>query len=258
MPIQEKLSFSDLPALNSSPDSVRTAFTNVFGTKPDGIALNNETYFNAVTPAITEQYGHPCYKSLGDFSYTVENVQSQPNVVVGYNTATNHGDEEATIHLEVQASWQNELSYSSETTTGLTLSYGFTIEGFFESGMEFSINTTVGESKTVTESKTVVSSIEVTIPPRSKKTVFMTGTLKKEILDFSAPISVEGALGANFPKKVNGHYFWFIDARSALNSTSGTITGKIKNAAIFNIQTEIGKTEPLTEKEMKAFELLKK
>lgn len=253
MPIQEKLSFSDLPSLNSSPESVRKAFKDTFGVNPDGISVNSETYFNAVKPAITEQYGHPCYKTLGEFSYTKGNSVPPSSVIVGSNVAVNHGDEEATMTLEVQGSWQNEQTWSSESTTGLTLSSKFTIEGFFESGIEFSVSTTTGESKTESESKTAVARIEVTVPPRSKKKVVMVGTLKKESVNYRAPISVNGMFGANFPKKVQDHYFWFLDASRVLNKTSGEITGTIKNASVFDVHTEIGKTEPLTVEELNKF-----
>ncbi len=258
MTIQEKLSFTDLPALNSSPESVRQAFTNKFGTKPDGISVNSETYFNAVKPAITEQYGHPCYKRLGDFNYTKGDGKPPTSAIVGSNVAVNYGDEEATMTLEVQGSWQSEQSWSSESTTGLTISSKFTIEGFFESGMEFSVSTTVGESKTESESRTATASVQVTVPPRSKKKVTMVGTLKKESMDFRAPISVDGMFGANFPKRVQDHYFWFLGASSVLNQTTGEITGTIKNTAVFDVHTEIGKTEPLSAEELSKLAVLAK
>ncbi|MGM9944942.1 MAG: ETX/MTX2 family pore-forming toxin [Lysinibacillus sp.] len=257
MPVQDLFMFSDLPSLNSSPESVRNAFKSAFGNvNPDGISVNSETYFNAVKPAITERYGHPCYKTLGEFSYTKGNSASPTSVIVGSNIVVNYGDEVATMTLEVQGSWQNEQTWSSESTTGLTISSSFTIEGVFESGIEFSVSTTVGESRTESESKTATASIEVTVPPKSKKKVVMVGTLKKEFVNYRAPISVNGMFGANFPKKVKDHYFWFLDASTVLNQTSGEITGTIKNASVFDVHTEIGQTEPLTTEELKQFQAL--
>jgi len=258
MLIQETLSFSDLPALKSSPESVREAFNDVFGVNPGGIAVNSETYFGDVKPAITERYGHPCYKTLGEFSYTKGNGAPPSTAIVGSNVAVNHGDEEATMTLEVQGSWQSQQTWSSETTTGLTLSSKFTIEGLFESGVEFSVSTTTGESKTESETKTATATIEVKVPPRSKKKVVMVGTLKKESVNYRAPISVNGMFGATFPDRVQDHYFWFLSATKVLKKTSGEITGTIKNASIFDVHTEIGKTEPLTAEELNKFAVLTK
>lgn len=251
--VQEKFTFSDLPALHSSYDSVRAAFKETFKVNPDGIAVNSETYFKGVTPAITEQYGHPCYKTLGDFTFTKGDGAPPQSVVVGSNIAVNHGDEEATMTLEVQGSWQSQQTWYSESTTGLTFSSKFTIEGVFESGMEFSVSTTTGESRTESESKTATAKIEVTVPPKSKKKIVIVGTLKKETIQFRAPIMVNGMFGANFPKKVQDHYFWFLNATSVLKKTSGEITGTIKNASVFDVHTEIGKTEPLTAEELNEF-----
>ncbi|TKI58206.1 hydralysin-2 [Brevibacillus antibioticus] len=256
MSVQEKLLFADLPALNSSPESVRQAFKNRYGVNPDGIALNSETYFDAVEPAITERYGHPCYKTVGPFSYS--NGASQPPIdeVVSSHTAVNRGKEKATLTLEVQASWMNEQSWSSESTTGLTISTSFGIEGVFQSGLEFSISTTVGESKSETESKTATATVEVTVPAKSKKKITMVGTKLKESMEFTAPIEVTGRFGANFPKKVEDHYYKFTDAALVLNKTTGEIKGTIKNTVIFDVNTEIGESESLTPQEIAKYSAL--
>ena len=257
MTVKELLTLSDLPSLNSSPESIRSAFKSKFDNViPAGISVNNETSLNAVEPAITERYSQYCYKTLGKFSFTKGSIASPTSVIVGKNVVINYGDEITTVTLELQGSWKNEQTWSSESVTGLPFSSKFTIEGVFESGAEFSVSTTVGESRTESESKTASTSIEVTVPPKSKRKVFMIGTLKKEFVHFSAPISVNGLFGANFPEKVKNHYYWFLDASNALNTTSGKIVGTIKRSSVFNIHTEIGQTEPLTPEELKQFKVL--
>ncbi|CAM4196462.1 hydralysin-2 [Paenibacillus tarimensis] len=245
MPILEKLSLSELPALDSSPNSVRERFTKLYGSKPDGIALNSETYFEGVNPAITEQYGHPCYKTLGPFTYEVGNGKPPEQAVVGYEYAVNYGNDPAEITLSVTGNWNEVQSWSSATTTSLTLSSKFTIEGVFESGAEFSVSTTVGQSSSTSVERSSSATVTVSVPPKSRKKVTMVGTMKQEIMNFHSPIKVQGMFGANFPSRVNGHYFWFNDASSVLNKTSGEIRGSVKNTAVFNVQTEIGESEPL-------------
>ena len=246
MPVQELFSFSDLPAVDSSPTAVRQKFQDTFGKNPDGICVNSETYFNAVKPAITQQYGHPCYKALGVFEYQEAASQPPQSAIVGSNYAINNGSEEAQISLTVDGSWSEETSWSSSTTTGLTISEEFTIEGVFKLGASFSVSTTVGESKSNTVAKSSSASVTVTVPPKSKKKIQMVGTLQEEAMNFQAPIAVQGMFGANFPDRVQGHYFWFLSAGQVLPQTTGEIQGTIKHTAVFNVQTEIGETEPLT------------
>ena len=159
MPTQQALSFNDLPALNSSPAAVRQKFNDLYKKNPDGISVNDETYFNAVTPAITQQYGHPCYKTLGEFNYVEAASKPPSDAIVGSNYATNDSDEEATITVTVEGAWSQTQSWSSETTTGLSFTEEFTLEGVFKVGTTFNVSTTVGQSKSNTVSKTASASV---------------------------------------------------------------------------------------------------
>jgi hypothetical protein len=246
VPTQQALSFNDLPALNSSPAAVRQKFNDLYKKNPDGISVNNETYFGAVTPAITEQYGHPCYKTLGEFNYVEAASKPPSDAIVGSNYATNDSDEEATITVTVEGAWSQTQSWSSETTTGLSFTEEFTIEGVFKIGTTFNVSTTVGQSKSTTVSKTASASVSVSVPPRSRKQITMVATMQQETLNFTAPISVQGMFGANFPDRVNGHYFWFNDAAQLLPTTSGQIKGSISNTSALHVQTTVGNAEPVS------------
>ena len=246
MPVQQALSFNDLPALNSSPQSVKARFSQIYGKDPDGISVNSETYFNAVTPAITQQYGHPCYKTLGEITYTEAGTSTPTDAIVGSNYAVNEGNEDATITLTVTGEWSETQTYSSSVTVGMQFSMEITLEGVFKLGEQFNISTTVGQSNSQTLSKTASSSVSVTVPARSKKLITMVATLQTETMNFSAPITAQGMFGANFPDRVQGHYFWFADASQVLAATSGQLTGSIQNTAAMKTQTNIGAAEPLS------------
>eukprot|EP00118_Oscarella_pearsei_P024644 m.306497 g.306497 ORF g.306497 m.306497 type:complete len:246 (+) comp41301_c0_seq1:717-1454(+) len=245
MSVKQLLTFNDLPGLDSSPDSVRSRFQSIHGKKPDGIALNDETYYSAVTPAITKTYGHPCYKVLGDFTYLEGPVSDQGEIVVGSQNAINNSDEEVTISVTVNGSWSQSTTVSSSVTTGMTFSAEFAIEGVFKLGSSFSVSTTAGQSSTETKSLGQTASVSVKVPPKKKIRVRMVGHLKQESVSFSAPIRASGLFGANFPDRVQGHYFWFNDASSVLNKTSGTLSGTIKQASAFDVQTTIDPAQPV-------------
>lgn len=243
---QEYLTFSDLQGLKSSPDSVREAFQRQFGAQLDGIALNHDTYFNAVRPAITEQYGHYCYKTVRDYNFGASQTEPAQDAVVGSNTAKNHGDTEAEISLTVAGAWTEQTGWSSSVTTGLTFSEEIGIEGVFKMGTSFSVSVMAGKSGSSSVSKSSSADVTVKVPPHSQVTVNMVATMKKERLPFDAPISVTGMFGANFPKQVDGHYFWFSDASNLIPTTHGDITGVIEGTAAFDVHTDIGAATPFT------------
>lgn len=242
---QEYLSFSDLSGLNSSPNGVRSKFEDHFKKKPDGIALNNETYYDAVKPPITQQYSHYCYKRLGEYQFTEDSQEPPQQAVVGSNTAINHNDQEAEISLTVQGVWSDTTSWSSSVTTGMTFSEEFTIEGVFKMGTSFSISATAGKSGSSSVSKSSSATVSVKVPPKSQVKIQMVATMKKEKMDFTVPIDVSGMFGANFPDRVKGHYFWFLSASELLTKTSGKINGTIEATAAFDVHTEIGTAKPI-------------
>lgn len=243
--IQEYLSFSDLSGLDSSPDAVRAKFQDHFGKKPDGIALNKETYYDAVKPPITEQYSHYCYKTLGEYQFTEDSSEPPQQAIVGSNTAKNEGDTEAEIQLTVAGAWAETTGWSASVTTGMSFSEEFTIEGMFKMGTSFSVSVTAGKSGSETVSKSSSATVTVKIPPKSQVKVEMVATMKKERMDFKAPIAVSGMFGANFPDRVQDAYFWFLSASEILPKTSGEITGTIEGTAAFDVNTHIGQATPI-------------
>jgi hypothetical protein len=242
---QAYLLWSDLSALDSSPAAVREKFASTLGENPDGIALNDTTYYNAVKPPITVQYSHYCYKTLGQITYTEGTPTSPTQAIVGSNTAYNHGDTPASVELQVDGAWSETTGWSTSVTTGMTFSEGITLEGVFKMGMSFSVSVTVGQSGSNTVQKGASANVTVTVPPHTKVKVAMIATMKTERMNFSAPIDVTGMMGANFPNRVKGHYFWFNDVNTLLPKTSGTLTGWIEGTAAFDVQTNIGPAEPI-------------
>jgi len=242
--MSELMNFKDLKGVGSSPHDVSGKFDDKYGKSPDGICVNNEGYYDYYTPIITESYGHPCYKKLGQYEFQRESATTDVHkAVIGSNTAVNHGDAKASIQLTVNGSWSESTGYSSSITTGMSFSTEFGVEGVFKMGAEFSLSVTAGKSSSSSVSRSSTASVTVEVPPRSKVKVNMVALMKKEKLGFKVPIEVQGMFGANFPDKVHDHYFWFMDARDALPTTTGEISGIIEGTRSFNVNTEIGKAE---------------
>lgn len=240
MVLQEYLLFKDLPALNSNPDQIRSRFENIFHAKPDGIALNHETYYNAVKPPITEQYGRYCYKKVGEMTLIPRPGSSSEKVmIVGTDYIENNSKFTTTQASTVKGTWAESVSHTTSSTVGLTFGQKITFEGIFEMGMEFSASVTTEETVTERQEQEKSSTVTVTLPPYSAAKVSMQATMREETMDFTAPITISGYFGANFPSKVDGHYFWFESANNLLPMTSGTLTGRITGVKAFDVHTVV-------------------
>lgn len=245
--VQELLTFADLKGLGSSPESVRSAMSRLYGKKPDGISLNSETYFDAVKPPITERYGYACYKILGDFTYTKTDITDLPSSIISSTYAINEGDEEATVDVTVSGSYGETTSWSSSITAGITWTSKLSLATVFEMGGSISVSATVGYSESTTTEKGVSVTAHVPVPARSKRLVSVVAMMKKQTQHFRAPIGVRGYFGGNFPDPVGDlhAYFQFPIAHQVLDNTQGEISGTITNAHSFNTDIRYGRSEPL-------------
>lgn len=249
MIIQEKLSFSDLDSLDSTTDSIMDAFKDLYGILPDEISVNNETFPIHNKPAITERYDHACYKMLGPFIFRDPEKPSINEITLKEQFVCNPNNEEKEIVVTIEEQWVNIQSWTSKSITGLTLKSDLIIAGKFQSGNEFNISTFVGESnsKSIHISPSIEHSIKV--PPNSKIKIAMIGTLITEVLHFQSIITVQGMLGACFPRMVRGHYVGFKSAGHILNKTFGVIEGSINNTVLQDIEMDIKGIEPYSYKQ---------
>ncbi|XP_033105445.1 hydralysin-like [Anneissia japonica] len=243
---KQLLSFDDLPALSSSPNEVSEAFKEEFGVQPAGIALNDQTFFDAVKPTITEQYGNHAYIKLIGYEFTYDKVSLPEKVIIGKKEAVNKADTTAQISLSIRGEWDEATSYSSFVTRDLTIENEVTIKGIFQiSGGSFSVSVTAGKSESTSSATSFEATVTAEVPPKSKVEVSMVGYTETEEVGFRVPIEVDGWFGANFESPVKDHYFWFMSADKVLPKTIGEISGVIKHGRLFNTKTYIEEAVPI-------------
>lgn len=245
-PVQEFLSFGDLKDLGSSPDAVRQKFTEYFNSQPQGLALNSETYFAAVKPPITEQYGHPCYKVVGNFVYQVPTISPDDQRVVALSWAVNNTDEEQDVAVTLSGSRSKSTTVTWQQDVGLKVTAEVTAKEIFKFGGEISVTESVGKQWSQSEDVSVSTTVTVKVPPRSKRKVTIVGTHRQESVNFQAPISVWGYFGANYDHRVRDHYYWFLSSNLVLPQSSGTIRGTLKHADVYELHTQIDVAESIS------------
>ena len=245
MSVEEPLKFSDLDDWGSSDSQVRKSFKDRFHSQPDGIALNKETKFNAVTPAITDQYKHPCKKAVGELDWDPESESTPTDVVLWTYLFVNHDtDEELIVDATQPVNWKNSVS----TTVGAGVKFATAEETSIklfshEWTVEVSISFEHNWSREIEAGTTVT--IHTRVPPLRQRRVEVSAVLRKTTLAYSGIASVSGMFGANFPKPVEKHYFWFMDEASILPTTSKSVSGVVHGAKHFNIQVVYHNDEPI-------------
>lgn len=237
--VKELLRFEDLRALGSSTHMVRDWFYKTYGAKA-GISLNYGGVFGAVKPPTTVQYGRWCYKTIGPVKYVgrASNPRSQL-ILLKRSTIVNNTPQPVRKTIRIDASWEQSISHTTSNTLGLEFSSGVTVAGLFSYNLGFNFQTTTSESKINKRTQSSSQSVTITVPPRSKRTVYLRGTRRIEDARYQAPITVSGWFGANFGKRIRGHYFWFASASRVLPKTTGIVNIIVKGITVVNIHTTV-------------------
>lgn len=244
--LTELLRFSDLRALGTSEYMVRDWFHHHYGSTPDGIAMNYEGRFRTKHPPVTVQYPHWCYKKIGTVTYTRGGVSKSAMIDLHSQTVENRTPEEVVQEVTLKYVWEDKMSYSTSRTIGLTFSQGITIEAVFSAGVEYSFSTTTTSSHTTTQRREITRMIRVRVPGHSKRKVVLAGRTSNERVYYRAPISVYGWMGANFPHKVRGHYYWFSAVSQFFPRTSGTLNGVANRALVSDFHVDVSVAVALT------------
>lgn len=230
---KELVKYSDLTALGWSWDWIASGFQKEFGQRPDYVHMNGER--SGGKKSITEEYGYYFYKWWGDIKYTSKTKSEPKGRTIGSQWVENYGNEEATSTLTVSGTFTESVAISTKEKAGIKLKTKFKILGH-EFEAEGSYEYEWGETTTTTQSYTISSSVQVKVPPRSKRKVELVAYFTQGSYTFEQPIKMGGLFGAQFSPRVRGHYYWFIDGKSCLQSTGnkgkveGLVTGEIKTS----------------------------
>lgn len=243
--VREALTWSDLAAVDSSPEAVMQFFEKKYGQKPDGVAVNDQGYANSVDPPVTVRFSKPAFKVLGAPTFDKGAVRDK-TVTVGADTVTNAQDQEVELEAKISGSWTDSTEVSWSTASGLTVSssIGFGKDAF-SIGTEVSVESTIGESKTSSKTGTKETTLKVKVPPRSQVVVEMVGLMKSQDVRFTVPITASGSFGANFGSRVNGAFFWFEPVSNVLPRTSGEAKGVLRAQRVMEVRSQIRETTPL-------------
>lgn len=212
-------SWEDLAGAGISQDYVKKMFeSNFHGETPKSLHLNE---------GICVTFGHYCYNTPGTATYSNTKMVVRDKVADTKNIS-NHSNFpiKSTVKLTTEESRSATLTVTKESsfTFGNSISVSAAELGISDTFSEsFTIKNTVGSTDTSSTKVTVEDSIMISLPPNSSVVAELEVTWTQLTEDFEIPIAINGMVGADFGKRVNGHYYWFLE----LPARNSTMKGKV-------------------------------
>lgn len=235
------MAFEHLQEFGSSPADVRQAFKERYDDKqPDGLSVNSSTYYNSPVPAPTEQYGKKCYLVMPRMVEINEDdtliTPSGPPDTFRTYTTYNNTSLPGHYTLAYHDGWSRQHTINRQSSISLGLTFEVGLEVVSSVSGTFTYNYTWGETDTDTESTLMQISHTHTVPPYYVQQARESTWSSYQQVDFTRPVRINGWFGANFPRKVNGHWWWFVVEEYLIEAPSRDIIER------YNIKVDVVET----------------
>lgn len=237
-------SWNDFRSVFVTKDLVKDAYKQHFdNVTPDDVHLNDDFCF---------RYEWVSYNYLGEIrNYDVSikpvaNIEAERELTNDTDIPYKH-----TVTLSVTRSKSAEVwvTQSSSITVSTSLTLGseeLGIQSEFSTG--FQVSNEVGSKDSTSTSVTVADTIEVEVPAHSKITVGLQVSWTSRSQKWEIPVSIDsnGRTGAQFPKRVRGHYYWSM-VNSALTDRplESKLSGQLEASYDIKGKAIVTKTECL-------------
>ena len=197
--------WNDMYVAGITTKVVQDGYQRIFGVRPDNQHINDD---------FAHKWGWYSYNYLGDINVINVNVQPKSSVS-NERYLTNDGDNDVTHSITLTSTVSNSATTTVTTKSEISTTASITI-GAEELGLGASFSNTftfsneVGSSHTQSTDITVGDMVSVTVPPHSKKRVYLQVTWTSKTADWEIPVIIDpqGMTGVDFHKRVQGHYFW--------------------------------------------------
>lgn len=199
-------SWKDFQSVFVTKDLVKDAYKKQYdNVTPDDVHLNDDFCF---------RYEWVSYNYLGDIRNYDVSIKPVANIDAE-RVLTNNTDNpyKHTVTLSVTRSKSAEVwvtqSSSISVSASLTLgSQELGVQSQFSTS--FQVSNEVGSKDSTSTSVTVTDTIDVDVPAHSKITVALEVSWTSRNQKWEIPVNIDpnGRTGAQFPKRVQGHYYW--------------------------------------------------
>ena len=196
------------------------------GVKPDAVHLNDE---------FCENYGWRSYNLLGKVKYYDVSIVPKTRVT-GERILENLTSEPYTTEVEISITMTESacttVTSASSVSVGTQITLGSADLGIgSQFSQDFTFSNEVGSSSCQSIEVRVTDKVSITVPPGAKYIAFLEvqWTQLEEQWEIPVKIDPSGLTGAQFPRKVEGHYYWGVSHNSFFTPPfQSQIQGKLK------------------------------
>lgn len=233
--------WDDMIACGMHKSAVEGAYQKHFDTKPDEVHLNDD---------FCKTHGWLSYNQVGKVMYY--DVKEVPkNKIAAERLLTNNSDTRYTHTVTMSTTELNSATTTVKNSSEISIGSSITV-GAPELGIEssfsqsFTITNQRGSESTQSTSITISDTVQVTVPPHSKVKVSLVINWDERQEEFEIPVSIQqwGLTAAQFPHRVEGHYYWALSHNSFFQPPfSSKLTGSLTAAYNTSGQVVIGHAE---------------
>lgn len=236
--------------INEKAKQCESRLLNLFkksGIRPDGVCINDFRTRNSYKGyLLSDKYNWHAYIKTGKPRIIEEKTDTLYNGILKSSWAINESrdrDMAYNISYAVTKSKTNYWENIASMSVAVGKKIGIPLIGEGEVTITLGYSHVEGKSETISETFSYTPWIY--LAPRTKKQVIMrkkdiTRTIKCEI-----PIIISGYVGVNFPKPVDGHYFWRFPANLLFKDKETKLIYEIKIEEKGEIEVYGGKEIPL-------------
>jgi len=211
---QSRTTWEDLLNAGLSKEGVFDMFEKKFGVRPKDVYLNS---------GICEDYQHYCNNNYSNATYSNKKV-TNVSKVGNLRQIKNSFSSPATYHVQLSASKNKSTTITVTQATSISFTQSITIGApqlglGSEFSFTFNVENSVGSSSTTSKAVTTMDSVDVELQSGRAATVEMDLKWTSLTEDFQVPFNVSGWVGADFGKKVDDHYYWFLQVDDKVEPT---------------------------------------
>ncbi|OXA87345.1 hypothetical protein [Flavobacterium hercynium] len=218
------------------------------GNTPDGVTINKFTTRGAFSEYnLSDEYGWYTYVQAGSPKVTELDRLKEDDYHVYKFQVYNYSSVDDSAWRTFGYSKGTTISTSISFSTGLNVKGTLGVEGVASASVERTFQLTLGAEYS---QSTIVNHEEryvATLPAHSKRTIYVIQRKIKSQFEYKVPVVIDGLVGVNFAKKVNGHYFWSLPASWLMQGKDMAELGDIFVNEYFDITIYGGPDEKITD-----------
>ena len=184
-----------------------------YGNTPDGVTINKFMTRGAFAEFnLSDEYGWYTYIRAGIPVVTELENEKEDDFQIFKFRVSNYSSVEDNVWRTFSYAKGTSITKSVKHTVGVTMGVGVSIPLIADVNVGVSYSNEQGTETNNSEMVTHEQRYVATLPAYSQRIIYIIQKKIKSKFEYKLPALIDGVVGVNYPKKVNGAYFWSFPA----------------------------------------------